>query len=78
MKIQAAFQLDKELLEQLEQRAKAEKRTLDNYVEHLLLQVIEASPNQATQQAIYEAEHNIGLTKIDDLTAFKKSLLFDV
>ena len=41
-------------------------------------QLIEPSPNQATQQAIYEAENNIGLTKIDDLTAFKKSLVSDV
>lgn len=78
MKVQTAFALDKKLLEQLKRKAEAEKRSLDNYVEHLLSQIMENTPNEDTQQAIYEAENNINLTKIDDLAALKKSLLSDV
>ncbi len=78
MKIQTTFQLDAALLKQLKKKAKAEKRSLDSYIEFLLLQVIEDMPNQDTQQAIYEAEYSINLTEIDDLEALKKSLLSDI
>ena len=78
MKVQTAFALDKELLEQLKKKAEAEKRSLDDYVEHLLSQIMENTPNEDIQQAIYEAENNVNLIEIDDLAALKKSLLSDV
>ena len=78
MKVQTAFRLDKGLLEQLKEKAKAEKRSLNNYVEYVLSKVIGNIPNEETKQAIYEAENNINLTEIKDLMAFKKSLMSDV
>lgn len=78
MKVQTAFRLDKGLLEQLKEKAKAEKRSLNNYVEYVLSKVIGNIPNEETKQAIYEAENNINLTEIKDLMALKKSLMSDV
>ena len=78
MKIQTSLHLDEKLLEQLTQKAAAEERSLNDYVEDLLRQTMSEVPNHDTQQAIHEAEHNVDLTKIDDLSTYKKSLLSDV
>ncbi len=78
MKIQTAFRLDQELLELLKEKAKAEKRSLNNYVEYILSKVVGSIPNDETKQAIYEAEHDINLGEIDDLDTFKKSMISDV
>ncbi len=74
MKVQTAFRLDKNLVDALKEKAKAEKRSLNNYIEYILYQVVGAIPNKETQQAIYEAENNINLTEIDDLKEFLNDL----
>lgn len=78
MKVQTAFRLDKKLLDQLKEKAIADKRSLNNYVEFVLSRVVGNIPNEETQKAIFEAESDINLNSIDDLDAYKKALMSDV
>lgn len=73
MKIQTAFRLDKNLLEALKIKAKAENRSLSNYIEYILYKVVDI-PNEQTKKAIYEAENNINLSHVEDLDVFLKEL----
>ena len=75
MKVQTAFRFDKELLDLLKEKAKANKRSLNNYIEFILYSTVGNIPNEITKKAILDAENNIDLTKINDLESFKKSLL---
>lgn len=77
MKVQTAFRLDKELLDILKEKAKAQKRSLNNYIEFLLYSHVGNVPNEETKMAIHEAENDIGLSEIDDLEAYKRDLLKD-
>lgn len=74
MKIQTAFRLEKELVEQLKKEAKKEQRSLNNYVEYLLSQFVEKQPNEETIKAIQEALNNEDLEKIEDIDAFLKNI----
>jgi len=74
MKIQTALRFDKELLELIKEKAKAQKRSLNNYIEYLLYKEVGNIPNEETKQAIYEAHNNINLTPIDDLDKFLEEL----
>ena len=75
MKIQTAFRFDEELLAALKEKAKAQKRSLNNYIEFLLYGVVGNIPNNETKEAIFEAENNMNLTTIDDLKAYKDALI---
>ena len=75
MKVQTAFRLDEELLAVLKEKAKSQKRSLNNYIEFLLYGVIGNIPNDETKEAIYDAENNLNLTTIDDLRAYKEALI---
>lgn len=70
MKVQTALRFDKDLLELVKEKAKAEKRSLNNYIEYLLYREVGNIPNAETQQAIYEAHNDINMTPIDDLDKF--------
>ncbi len=48
MKVQTAFRLDKELIERIKEKAKAQRRSLNNYVEYLLYKDVGDIPNEAT------------------------------
>lgn len=74
MKIQTAFRLEKELVDQLKKEAKKEQRSLNNYVEYLLSQYVEKQPNEDTIKAIQEALNNEDLKKIEDIDAFLKNI----
>jgi hypothetical protein len=74
MKIQTAFRLDKELLEMIKEKAEAQKRSLNNYIEYLLYKDIGDIPNEETKKAIYEAHHNKNLKPIEDLDEFLDAL----
>ena len=74
MKVQTAFRLDKELLEMIKEKAEAQKRSLNNYIEYLLYKDVGDIPNEKTKKAIYEAENDINLTPIDDLDEYFKNL----
>jgi len=81
MKVQTALRFDKDLLELVKEKAKAEKRSLNNYIEYLLYREVGKIPNAETQQAIHEAHNDINLTRVEDYNKWRDSLLsgeFDV
>ena len=74
MKVQTAFRLDKDLLERIKEKAKAQKRSLNNYVEYLLYKDVGDIPNETTEAAIEEARRGKGLESLEDLDAFLDDL----
>ena len=66
MKVQTALRFDKDLLEIVKEKAKAQKRSLNNYIEFLLY--------AETQQAIYEAHNDINMTEVKDFDKWIASL----
>lgn len=52
-----SFRLRADLLEQLRRNALRENRTLNNYVESVLLDVVYHEPNDVTKAAIEEAKN---------------------
>ena len=69
MKVQTAFRLDKDLLDRIKEKARAQKRSLNNYVEYLLYKDVGDIPNETTEKAIEEARSGEDLESIDDLDA---------
>lgn len=51
----ASFRLRTDLLEGLKRNARRENRTLNNYVESVLLDIVYDEPNEVTKAAIEEA-----------------------
>ena len=74
MKVQTAFRLDKDLLERIKEKAKAQKRSLNNYVEYLLYKDVGDIPNETTEAAIEEGRHGQDLDSLEDLDAFLDDL----
>ena len=74
MKVQTAFRLDKDLLERIKEKAKAQKRSLNNYVEYLLYKDVGDIPNETTEAAIEEARRGKDLESLKDLDAFLDDL----
>lgn len=74
MKIQTAFRLEKELVEELKEQAKRNKRSLNNYVELILSKVVEKQPNDDTVEALEEALNNRDLKPITDIDKFLDSI----
>lgn len=64
-KVQTAFRFDKELIHRLKARAKKENRSLNNYVETVLMGVVYNEPNEETVVAIKEARSGKKLEKLD-------------
>ena len=54
-KKQTAFRLDRDLLERLRVKARRENRSLNNYVERVLMAVAYDEPNEITIGAMKEA-----------------------
>lgn len=74
MKVQTAFRLEKELVDQLKEKAKNNKRSLNNYVELILSKVVEKHPNDITTDALEEAVHSKDLEPITDFDKFLDSI----
>lgn len=74
MKVQTAFRLDKELIERIREKAKAQKRSLNNYVEYLLYKDVGDIPNNETVKAVEDARRGQGLEQVDDLDNFLDQL----
>ncbi len=74
MKVQTAFRFDKDLLELIKEKAAAQKRSLNNYIEYLLYKEVGDIPNEETKKAIYEAHNSKGLKPIEDLDKFLEEL----
>ncbi len=75
MKVQTALRFDKDLLELVKEKAKSQKRSLNNYIEYLLYREVGNIPNEETKQAIYEAHNDINMTPINDLDEFLKDIM---
>lgn len=75
-KKQTAFRLDNNLLEMLKAAAKREHRSLNNYVECLLMNFMYNQPNEETKAAIEEARSGKSAGKLDmsNFEAFMKSV----
>ena len=73
---QTAFRLRKDLLERLKIAARKENRSLNNYVESVLLDAVYREPNEETLAAMKEAREGKNLTKVDtsSFESFLKSL----
>lgn len=70
------FRLRTELLERLKQMAAKDNRSLNNFVETILMDVAYNTPNAETRQAITEAQDDATLTPVnmDNLDSFLSSL----
>jgi hypothetical protein len=74
MKVQTALRFDKRLLDLVKEKAAAEKRSLNNYIEYLLYREVGEIPNEETQKAIDEARNSKKLKPIKDLDEFLDSI----
>ncbi len=72
----AMFRLREELLERLKQLAARDNRSLNNYVETILMNVVYNTPNATTVAAMKEAENEENLTTVNmnSYESFLKSL----
>ena len=71
-KVQTAFRFDKELLSRLKLKAKQENRSLNNYVETVLMDIVYHEPSEETVEAIREVrigknQEQLELDKFDEL-----------
>jgi len=75
-KIQTAFRFDAHLMNRLKEAAKRERRSLNNFVENLLYNVMEDQPNDETVAAMEEALKGVDLKTCDtsSIDNFLKSL----
>ena len=60
----ASFRLRADLLEGLKRKAEQENRTLNNYVESVLLDIVYDEPNDVTKAAIEEVMSGKNLEKV--------------
>lgn len=75
-KRQTAFRFRPELLDKLKTAAAKENRSLNNYVESVLMEVIYNQPNAETEAAIAESRSgkSAGVIDTSSMEAFKKSM----
>ncbi len=69
-KVQTAIRLNSDLLEALKEKAKADQRSLNNYIEMVLKRDVGNIPNATTIEAIDEAKDKSKLERIDDIDKF--------
>ena len=73
---QTAFRLSNELLKRLKIEARKQNRSLNNFVESVLMDAVYRTPNARTMAALNEARENDNLETInlDNLEGFIESL----
>jgi hypothetical protein len=73
---QTAFRLSTELLRRLKIEARKQNRSLNNFVESVLMDAVYRTPNAKTMAAVEEARENDNLETInlDNLEEFIESL----
>ena len=74
IKVTTTFRIDKELLEKIRAKAKAANRSLNNYVECLLMEKAQEQPNSTTLKAMRDAENNVNLEKVEKASDLMKLL----
>jgi len=73
-KVQTAFRFDEELLELVKEKAKSQRRSLNNYIEGLLYKDVGNIPNEETKKALEEAKNGKNLERIEDLDEWLEKL----
>ena len=73
---QTAFRLSNELLKRLKTEARKQNRSLNNFVESVLMDAVYRTPNAKTMAAVKESRENDNLETInlDNLEGFIDSL----
>ena len=73
---QTAFRLSTELLKRLQIEARKQNRSLNNFVESVLMDAVYRTPNAATKAAVKEAreDKNLETINLDNLEEFIESL----
>ena len=73
---QTAFRLSTELLKRLKVEARKQNRSLNNFVESVLMDAVYRTPNAATKAAVKEARENKNpeTINLDNLEEFIESL----
>lgn len=73
---QTAFRLSTDLLERLKLAAKKQNRSLNNFVESVLMDVVYNEPNEETKAAIEEAKAGkyAGTIDMTNFDTFMKSI----
>ena len=62
---QTAFRFNENLLNHLKIAAKKENRSLNNYIESVLMDIVYKKPNRITLEAMQEAQNNENLQTLD-------------
>ncbi|VAW10894.1 hypothetical protein MNBD_BACTEROID03-1839 [hydrothermal vent metagenome] len=70
---QMAFRFDPDLIALVKEKAKAQRRSLNNYIEILMLRDVGNIPNEETKKAIDEAR-NGNLERIENLDSWLEKL----
>lgn len=73
---QTAFRLSTDLLDRLRLAAKKQNRSLNNFVESILMDVVYNEPNEETKEAIAEAKAGEfdGTIDMENFDTFMKSI----
>lgn len=73
---QTAFRLSADLLDRLRTAARKENRSLNNYVESILMDIVYNEPNEETKAAIEEARtgRSAGIIEMTNFDTFVKSI----
>ena len=73
---QTAFRLSTDLLDRLRLAAKKQNRSLNNFVESILMDVVYNEPNEETNEAIAEAKAGefAGTIDMENFDTFMKSI----
>ena len=73
---QTAFRLSNELLKRLKIEARKQNRSLNNFVESVLMDAVYRTPNAKTMAAVKEArgKDNLETINLDNLEGFIESL----
>ena len=76
IRTQTAFRLSTELLKRLKTEARKQNRSLNNFVESVLMDAVYRTPNAQTMAAVKEAREgkNLETINLDNLEGFIESL----
>ncbi len=69
-----SFRFDEDLIELVKEKAKAQKRSLNNYLEVLMARDVGNIPNEETKKAIAQVMEGKDLEEIKDVDSFMDNL----
>lgn len=69
-----SFRFDEDLIKLVKEKAKAQKRSLNNYLEVLMIKDVGNIPNEETKRAIAEVMEGKNLEEIKDVDSYMDAL----